>query len=71
MIDIDKYTYNSDTNKIEEKITKKTKAIIPVHYAGQPCEMEKILKIAKEHNLIVIEDAAHAMAAEYKNRKIT
>ena len=68
--DIDKETYNIDVSKIEAKITSKTKAIMPVHYAGQPCEMDKILKIAKKHKLIVIEDAAHAFGSLYKGRKI-
>lgn len=68
--DIDKNTMNIDENKIEEAITKKTKAIIPVHFAGRPCNMDAIIKIAKKHNLIVIEDAAHALGAEYKGKKI-
>lgn len=63
-------TYNIDENKIEKLITKKTKAIVPVHFAGHPCEMETILKIAKKHRLVVIEDAAHALGAKYKNKKI-
>ncbi|MAH43086.1 UDP-4-amino-4,6-dideoxy-N-acetyl-beta-L-altrosamine transaminase [archaeon] len=69
-VDIDKETLNMDPNKIEEKITDKTKAIIAVHYAGQPCNMDKINEIAKKHNLIVIEDAAHAIGAEYNKEKI-
>lgn len=68
--DIDKNTMNIDPEKIKEKITSKTKAIIPVHYAGQPCDMDAITEIAKEHNLYIIEDAAHAVAAEYKGRRI-
>lgn len=68
--DIKKDTYNIDPDKIEDAITSKTKAIIPVHYAGQPCDMDKILKIAHDHNLIVIEDAAHALGAKYKERLI-
>lgn len=63
-------TYNIDENKIENLITAKTKAIVPVHFAGQPCEMDKILRIAKKHNLLVIEDASHALGAKYKNKKI-
>lgn len=69
-VDIDEKTYNIDVNKIEEKITPKTKAIIPVHLYGQPCEMDRILEIARKHNLKVIEDAAQAFGAEYKNRKV-
>lgn len=63
-------TYNIDEDKIEKLITKKTKAIVPVHFAGQPCRMDKILKIAKKHKLAVIEDACHALGAKYKNKKI-
>jgi len=69
-VDVRLDTYNLDETKIEEKITKKTKAIIPVHFAGHPCEMEKILEIARKNKLIVVEDAAHALGAKYKNKKI-
>lgn len=69
-VDIKKDTYNIDPSKIEKAITKRTKAIIPIHYGGQPCEVDKILKIAKKYNLVVIEDAAHAIGAEYKGKKI-
>ena len=69
-VDIKLDTYNINPKLIEEKITKKTRAIIPVHYAGQPCDMDKILEIARKHNLIVIEDAAHAIAARYKEKSI-
>lgn len=68
--DINPVTYNIDVEDIRRKITDKTKAIIPVHFTGQPCEMDAILKIAKEYNLIVIEDAAHALGAEYKQKKV-
>ena len=68
--DIDPVTYNIDPAEIERKITPKTKAIIPVHFTGQPCEMEEIHRIAREHGLAVIEDAAHALGAEYKGQKI-
>ena len=68
--DVEKDTLNIDPESIEEKITDKTKAIIPVHMAGQPCDMDKIHKIAKKHGLFVIEDAAHAIGAKYKNKKI-
>ena len=63
-------TYNIDENQIEKLITPQTKAIVPVHFAGQPCEMDKILKIAKKHKLLVIDDACHALGAKYKNKKI-
>ena len=70
LVDIDKETFNIDVSKIEEKITKKTKAIIPVDFAGLPCDLDKIIKIAKKYNLFVIEDAAHAFGSEYKGKKI-
>ncbi len=63
-------TYNIDPSEIEKKITDKTKAIIPVHYTGQPCDMDKINEIARKHNLLVIEDAAHALGASYKGKMI-
>jgi len=69
-VDIREDTYNLDPREIEKKITKKTKAIIPVDYAGQPCDLDEIKEIAKEHNLIVIEDAAHALGSTYRERKI-
>lgn len=68
--DIDEATYNIAPEEIEKKITDKTKAIIPVHYTGQPCDMDKITEIAKIHNLIVIEDAAHALGASYKGKMV-
>ena len=68
--DIDPRTYNIDPEQIEKAITKRTKAIIPVHFAGQACDMEKIMQIAKKHNLRVIEDACHGHGAEYKDRKL-
>lgn len=64
-VDIDYDTLNINADLIEEKITSKTKAIIPVHFAGVPADMDKIIKIAKKHNLIVIEDAAHAVGTYY------
>lgn len=68
-VDIDPKTFNINPAKIEEKITKKTKAIIPVHLYGQPADMDAILKIAKKYKLFVIEDACQAVGAEYKNEK--
>src|SRR3989338_727489 len=62
--------YNLDETKIESLITSKTKAIVPVHFAGHPCEMDSILSLAKKHNLLVIEDACHALGASYKNTKV-
>lgn len=69
-VDIDKDTYNIDVNKIEEKITDKTKAIMPVHIFGQPADMDKIMDIAEKHNLIVIEDACQAIGSSYKGKEI-
>ncbi|MDO8592412.1 MAG: UDP-4-amino-4,6-dideoxy-N-acetyl-beta-L-altrosamine transaminase [bacterium] len=63
-------TYNIDEKKIESLITAKTRAIVPVHFAGQACEMEKIKQIAQRHKLTVIEDACHALGAKYKNYKM-
>lgn len=68
--DIKKDTYNIDPNEIRKKITDKTKAIIPVHFAGQPCDMDEIKEIAEENDLYIIEDAAHAVDAEFKGKKI-
>jgi dTDP-4-amino-4,6-dideoxygalactose transaminase len=68
-VDINPETYNIDPALIEEKITKKTKAIVPVHLYGQMADMDPILKIAKKHNLKVIEDAAQAVGSEYKDGK--
>lgn len=63
-------TYNIDPAKIEEKITPKTKAIMPVHLYGQPCDMDRIVQIAKKYNLYIIEDCAQAHGATYKGKKI-
>jgi dTDP-4-amino-4,6-dideoxygalactose transaminase len=65
-VDIDRETYNIDPSKIEEKITARTKAIIPVHLFGQCADMNPLLKIAKERKLFIVEDAAQALGAEYK-----
>ncbi|MFH1860465.1 MAG: DegT/DnrJ/EryC1/StrS family aminotransferase [bacterium] len=67
-VDIDPKTLNIDVGKIEAAITKKTKAIIPVHLYGQMADMDQIMDLAKKYNLIVIEDAAQAMLSEYKGR---
>ena len=69
LADIDPGTLNIDPARIEKKVTAKTKAIVPVHFAGLPCDMDAILSIAKKHGLRVIEDAAHALGTEYKGKK--
>lgn len=68
--DIDINTYNIDPNDLEDKITKKTKAIMVVHYAGFACDMKRIGEIADKHNLVVIEDAAHALGAKYFGKQL-
>lgn len=69
-IDVDENTCNIDVLKIERAITKKTKAIVVVHYAGISCDMDIIIKIAKKHNLIIIEDAAQALLSTYKGKPL-
>ncbi|MCG8515037.1 MAG: UDP-4-amino-4,6-dideoxy-N-acetyl-beta-L-altrosamine transaminase [Halanaerobiales bacterium] len=68
--DIDPTTYNIDPEQIERKITARTKAIIPVDYTGQPAELDRIKEIAQRHQLLVIEDAAHSLGAEFKGQKV-
>jgi len=68
-VDINKNTFNIDINKIENKITKKTKAILAVDVFGQPADWNALQKIAKNHNLFLIEDSAEALGSEYKNKK--
>jgi len=68
--DIKPDTYNINYQNIKKQITSKTKAIIPVDFAGQPCDLDEVKEIANDNNLIVIEDACHALGAEYKNKKI-
>ena len=69
-VDVEPDTGNIDAARIEQKITRKTKLIVPVHYAGHPADMQKIRRIAKKHNLAVVEDACHALGAEFKGQKI-
>lgn len=69
-VDVDPHTFQMNPDKIEEKITPNTKAIIPVHILGLPCNMEKIMSIAKKHNLIVVEDACQAWLAEVNGKKV-
>ncbi len=69
LADVDSVTMNISPSEIKKAITKKTKAIVPVHFAGRPCEMDKILDIASEFNLKVIEDCAHSIEGEFKGKK--
>jgi dTDP-4-amino-4,6-dideoxygalactose transaminase len=70
LVDIRKDNFNINDELIEKKITRKTKAILVVHFAGMPCSMDEIRKIAKKYNLKIIEDCAHAIETEYKNQKV-
>jgi perosamine synthetase len=69
LVDSEKSTYNMDPSKIEKAVTKKTRAIMPVHLYGHPCDMDPINEIAEKHGLFVLEDAAEAHGAEYNGRK--
>lgn len=70
LVDIDAVSWNIDVSKIEEAITPRTRAICPVHYAGLPCEMDEIVRIAEEHELVIIEDCAHAVETRYRGRPV-
>lgn len=70
LVDIDEETYNLDIEKVKAAITKKTKALVPVHLYGQPADLEPLLALAKEHNLKVVEDACQAHGTEYKGKKV-
>ncbi len=70
LVDCRKDTLNIDVDQIEQAISPRTKAIIPVHYAGQPCDMDPILEIARVHHLKVIEDAAHALPSRYRGKMV-
>lgn len=70
LVDIDPTTYNIDLNKLEDAITEKTRVIMPVHFAGLPVDLDQLYDIANRHGLRVIEDAAHAIGAEYKGKRI-
>jgi len=69
-VDVDPVTGCIDPDRIASAVTERTKAILPVHYAGRPCEMDRIQALARRHSLLVIEDAAHAIEAAYHGRKI-
>jgi dTDP-4-amino-4,6-dideoxygalactose transaminase len=68
-VDIDEKTFNLSPADLQNKITGRTKAVIPVHYGGQPCEMKEILEIAEDNKLNVVEDCAHSLGAEYHGKK--
>lgn len=70
LADVDPLTQNIDPDAIEAAITPRTRAIVPVHFAGRPCEMDAIMAIARKHNLMVIEDCAHAIETEYHGQKV-
>jgi dTDP-4-amino-4,6-dideoxygalactose transaminase len=70
LVDVEPGTYNMDVTKIEKAVTKRTRAIMPVHFAGLPVDLDPLYDIAKKHDLRVIEDAAHAIGTEYKGRRI-
>ena len=70
LCDIEEDTFNLDVSKVEALITPKTKAVIPVHYGGQPCDMDELKVICRKYELKIIEDAAHALPSSYKGRKI-
>jgi dTDP-4-amino-4,6-dideoxygalactose transaminase len=69
LADVDPKTMNMDADQVERRITSKTRALLPVHFAGRPCEMDVLMEIAQRHDLKVIEDCAHAIETEYKGRK--
>ncbi len=69
-VDIEEDTYNIDPERIERAISPKTRAILPVHYSGQPCDMRRIMAIARRHKLRVVEDAAHALGAVYSGKMV-
>jgi len=69
LADVEPQSMNIDPDDIERKITSRTRAIVPVHFAGRPCAMDAIMAIARKHDLTVIEDCAHAIETQYKGKK--
>jgi dTDP-4-amino-4,6-dideoxygalactose transaminase len=69
-VDVDRATMNLDPDAVEAAVTPRTRAILPVHFAGRPCDMDRLAEIARKHDLLVIEDAAHAIEAWYHGRKV-
>ncbi len=70
LVDVEPGTYNMDVTLLEKAVTKRTRAIMPVHFAGLPVDLDPLYAVAKKHNLRVIEDAAHAIGTEYKGKRI-
>jgi perosamine synthetase len=70
LVDAEQETWNVNVERLEEKITDKTKVIMPVHIYGHPCDMDPIMKLARDHDLFVVEDAAEAHGAEYRGKKV-
>jgi len=69
LCDIDPSTMNIDPNRIEEKITPRTRALLPVHFAGRPCDMDSLVPLAQHHGIAIVEDCAHAIETEYKGKQ--
>lgn len=69
-VDVDAHTFNIDPGRIEASITERTRAIVPTHLYGQPCQMSEVMRIAEKHNLIVIEDCAQAAGSRYRGRRV-
>jgi dTDP-4-amino-4,6-dideoxygalactose transaminase len=70
LVDVEPETMNIDPAQVEARITSRTRAILPVHFAGRPCNMDELCRIAEQNNLMIIEDCAHAIEAEYKGQKV-
>ncbi len=68
IVDIDPDTYNLDIDQLEQRITPRTRAVLPVHFAGRPCDMDRIMAIAAKHELVVVEDCAHAIETEWRGK---
>ncbi len=69
-VDVERETQNIDASQLSAAVTERTRAIMPVHFAGRPCDMDAIGAVAKQHDLLVIEDAAHALESRYKGRRV-
>ncbi len=69
IVDIDPGTYNIDVDQLEQRITPRTRAILPVHFAGRPCDMDRIVALARKHDLVLIEDCAHAIETQWRGQQ--